>query len=177
MNRFKFFIPLVIVAGIGIILSIALHLDPSKLPSALIGKPFPQFALPELLDEGRLISEKDLVGKVALVNVWATWCITCRVEHPYLVKLAQEYNIPIYGVNYKDDAVAAREWLLKNRNPYIFNIVDAKGDLGVDLGVTGAPETFVIDKNGRIHHKRTNVVDMRIWQEELKPVIDRLQHE
>ena len=175
MNRLKFFIPVIIFFGVGIFLFLGLELDPSAMPSALIDKNVPSFSLPELLDESRVVTEKDLLGKVALVNVWATWCVSCRVEHQYLNQISRDYKIAIYGVNYKDDSKSAREWLQKYQNPYAFNIVDAKGTLGLDLGVYGAPETYVIDKTGVIRHKRVGVIDMRVWNEELKPLIDQLQ--
>jgi len=110
---------------------------------------------------------------VTLVNIWATWCVSCRVEHPYLNKLA-ESGVRIVGLNYKDDTVAAQQWLTDLGNPYQWNIVDKDGRLGVDLGVFGAPETYVLDKQGVIRYKHVGVVDQRVWDEKMLPVINAL---
>src|SRR5690606_7397062 len=148
---------------------------PSELPSALIGKPFPTFSLPAVEGE-RTITQADLKGKPALVNVWATWCVACRVEHPMLNKLAQ-MGVTIHGVNYKDDNAAARKWLQEFHDPYALNIRDEQGTLGLDLGVYGAPETFFIDKDGVIRHKYVGVIDERAWREQLAPLYQQLLDE
>ncbi len=174
MGRLKLFIPLIFfaaMAGLFFIVLLDEDYDPQSLPSALIDKPMPVFHLPALLDESRIISVDDLKGEVALLNVWATWCPTCRVEHPYLNQLAKQEGMAIYGINYKDESVAARQWLKKLGNPYRLNIVDADGRLGLDLGVYGAPETYLLDANGVIRFKHVGVVDERIWQEKFKPLV------
>jgi len=145
-----------------------LAVDPSALPSALIGKPVPFFELPSLDDPEQLISPDDLKGEVALINVWATWCPTCRAEHAYFNKLV-ERGVTIYGVNYKDESEAARRWLAELGNPYRLNIEDPQGSLGINLGVYGAPETFLIDAEGVIHYKYIGAVDDRVWNNELGP--------
>lgn len=145
-----------------------LQADPSALPSALIGKPVPDFALPSLDEPGRVISQDDFKGQVALVNVWATWCPTCRAEHGFFNKLAGQ-GVVIHGVNYKDNSEAARKWLDDLGNPYRLNVEDPQGSLGVNLGVYGAPETFLIDTDGVIHYKYIGAVDDRVWDTQLGP--------
>lgn len=146
----------------------SLALDPTALPSALIGKPIPDFALPSLEDPERILSQDDFKGEVALVNVWATWCPTCRAEHAKLNRLASQ-GVVVYGVNYKDDSEAARLWLEDLGNPYRLNVEDPLGSLGVNLGVYGAPETFLIDAEGVIHFKYIGAVDDRVWDTQLGP--------
>jgi len=145
-----------------------LAIDPSALPSALIGKPVPDFALPSLDEPGRVISQDDFKGQVALINVWATWCPTCRAEHSFFNKLAEQ-GVVIHGVNYKDNSEAARRWLDELGNPYQLNVEDPQGSLGVNLGVYGAPETFLVDTAGVIHYKYIGAVDDRVWSDELGP--------
>lgn len=145
-----------------------LALDPSALPSALIGKPVPDFALPSLDEHGRVISQDDFKGDVSLVNVWATWCPTCRAEHAFFNKLAAQ-GVLIHGINYKDDSEAARRWLAELGNPYRLNVEDPQGSLGINLGVYGAPETFLVDARGVIHYKYIGAVDDRVWNDQLGP--------
>ena len=145
-----------------------LAIDPSALPSALIGKPVPDFALPSLDEPGRVISQDDFKGQVALINVWATWCPTCRAEHSFFNKLAEQ-GVVIHGVNYKDNSEAARRWLDELGNPYQLNVEDPQGSLGVNLGVYGAPETFLVDTAGVIHYKYIGAVDDRVWNDQLGP--------
>jgi len=125
-------------------------------------------------DSQRKVSQIDLQGGIALVNVWATWCVSCRVEHPFLVTLAED-GVPIVGVNYKDDVTAANQWLKDLADPYEYSVVDADGRLGIDLGVFGAPETYVLDKNGVIRYKHVGVVNEKIWKETLLPIYQQLQ--
>ncbi|MET1078152.1 MAG: DsbE family thiol:disulfide interchange protein [Pseudomonas sp.] len=172
MKRLILLLPLAIFLGVAVVLYRGLFLDPAELPSALIGKPFPAFALPAV-DGGKALTQADLKGKPALVNVWATWCVSCRVEHPVLNQLAQQ-GVVIHGVNYKDDNAAARKWLAEFHNPYGLNIDDAQGSLGLDLGVYGAPETFLIDAQGIIRHKYVGVIDERVWREKLAPLYQAL---
>ncbi|WPC06637.1 DsbE family thiol:disulfide interchange protein [Pseudomonas benzenivorans] len=149
--------------------------DITELPSALIGKPFPAFSLPAV-QGGATLTQDDLKGKPALVNVWATWCVACRAEHPVLNRLA-ELGVNIHGVNYKDDNGDARKWLKEFHDPYQLNIDDARGSLGLNLGVYGAPETFLIDKQGIIRHKFVGVIDERVWREQLAPLYQQLVDE
>jgi cytochrome c biogenesis protein CcmG/thiol:disulfide interchange protein DsbE len=175
MRRLILLLPLVLFLGVAVFLYRGLFMDPSELPSALIGKPFPAFSLPAV-EGDRTLTQRDIEGQPALVNVWATWCVACRVEHPVLNKLA-EAGVRIYGVNYKDDNAAARKWLVEFHDPYQLNIEDARGSLGLDLGVYGAPETFLIDKDGIIRHKFVGVVDERVWREQLAPLYQALVDE
>lgn len=178
MARLKLFLPLLMFVLLAVIFWQVLQdedYDPSALPSALLDRPVPAFELPALLSE-RLISERDLTGQVVLLNVWATWCPSCRVEHPFLNRLAQQ-GVAIVGLNYKDESDAARQWLQNLGNPYRFVIVDADGRLGLDLGVYGAPETYVIDARGVVRFKHVGVVDAALWQQKLQPLLAQLQQE
>lgn len=165
--RLKLFIPLILFGVLALFLFRGLSLDPKEMPSALINRPLPQFSLPALTQE-RLLTRKDVVGKVALLNVWATWCVSCRVEHPYLRQLADS-GVPVYGLNYKDDDADAIRWLQELGNPYLFNIADRQGSLGLDLGVYGAPETYLLDVDGVIRYRHVGVVDENVWQTILQP--------
>lgn len=165
MKRALLLLPLVLFFAVAVFLYRGLYLNPTELPSALINKPFPAFSLPAV-SGGQVITEADLQGQPALVNVWATWCPSCRVEHPFLTQLRAQ-GVRIIGVNYKDENAAAQKWLVDLHDPYQLNINDAKGGLGLDLGVYGAPETFLIDKDGIIRHKFVGVIDERIWREQL----------
>ncbi|EQM68065.1 DsbE family thiol:disulfide interchange protein [Pseudomonas tohonis] len=175
MKRLILLLPLAIFLGVAVFLYRGLFLDPAELPSALIDKPFPAFSL-QSVDGSRTLTEADLKGKPALVNVWGTWCISCRVEHPVLNKLSQ-MGVVIHGVNYKDDNAAALKWLKEFHNPYQLDIRDEKGSLGLDLGVYGAPETFLIDKDGIIRHKFVGVIDEVVWREQLAPLYQALVDE
>ncbi|GAB3106242.1 DsbE family thiol:disulfide interchange protein [Aestuariicella hydrocarbonica] len=174
MSRLTLFAPLIIFLVLAAFFWRGLSLDPTAMPSALIDKPMPAFSLPTVGDADRVIVGEDLKGEVTLLNVWATWCISCRVEHPYLVKLANQ-GIKIVGVNYKDDVPAAQKWLKEFSNPYVYSIVDADGRLGIDLGVFGAPETYVLDQQGVIRYKHVGVVDDKVWSERIKPIVDALK--
>ncbi len=170
MNRLKLFLPLIVFAVIALFLMRGLKLDPAAMPSALLNKPWPVFSLPDL-QTGNVLTEKNLQGRKALVNVWATWCVTCRVEHPYLMQLAQQ-GVIIYGVSYKDNNSEAQKWLQEKGNPFQFTIVDADGRLGIDLGVFGAPETYFVDAKGVIRYKHVGDLNARVWSEKLKAVWD-----
>lgn len=172
--RIKLFIPLLLFVALALFLFRGLQLDPTELPSALIDRPLPDFALPAL-GQDRLLSRPDVIGEVALFNVWATWCVSCRVEHPYLHRLAEQ-GVPIFGVNYKDDDVDALKWLDELGDPYQMNIVDAQGSLGLDLGVYGAPETYLVDAAGVIRYRHVGVVDDRVWREVLEPLYTSLKN-
>lgn len=176
MKRAILLLPLAIFLVVAVFLFRGLWLDPSELPSALIGKPFPAFSLPSVTEPGKTYTEADLKGKPALVNVWGTWCPTCRFEHPVLTDLAAK-GVVIYGINYKDDGAAAQKWLKELHNPYLLNIADATGTLGLDLGVYGAPETYIIDKDGIIRHKLVGAVDEKVWREQLAPIYQGLVDE
>ena len=166
MNRFALFAPLAVFVVLSLFLLKGLDRDPTELPSALIGETFPVFTLPAL-NRDQMITEQDLKSQVTLVNVWATWCFACRIEHPMLNQLA-DMGVAIVGLNYKDQNDKAQTWLEQRGNPYLFNIVDTDGSLGFDLGVTGAPETYLVDAQGVIRHRRVGVVDQRVWDNDFK---------
>jgi cytochrome c biogenesis protein CcmG/thiol:disulfide interchange protein DsbE len=165
MKRILMLLPLALFLAVALFLYRGLYLNPTELPSALIDKPFPVFSLPAV-SGGQVITQADLQGQPALVNVWATWCPACRAEHPFLTELRAQ-GVRIIGVNYKDDNAAAQKWLVDLHDPYQLNIDDAKGSLGLDLGVYGAPETFLVDKHGIIRHKYVGVIDVQVWREQL----------
>ena len=171
--RLKLFIPLALFGVLALLLARGLQLDPKELPSALIDRPLPAFSLPSL-EGGELLTNAAVTGEVSLFNVWATWCITCRAEHPYLERLAAA-GVPIYGINYKDDSRAARRWLAELGNPYRANIVDAEGTLGLDLGVYGAPETYLVDADGVVRYRHVGEVNDRIWESTLGPLYRELR--
>lgn len=178
LKVFAFSIPFVVVAVLFAFLWRGLSLQPNYLPSAVVNQPVPTFALTELNNANQIISEHALKGKVSLLNVWASWCSACSIEHPVLIELAKSGEVPIYGLNYKDSRINAINWLQEKGNPYQLTIYDGAGQLGLDFGVYGAPETFVIDTMGVIRHKYVGPLTMTVWQTELAPVVKRLaQHE
>jgi cytochrome c biogenesis protein CcmG/thiol:disulfide interchange protein DsbE len=171
--RLALFVPLGLFIALTVLLLKGLDRDPTELPSALIGESFPAFILPQLQDPQRLLTTEDFADKVVLVNVWATWCFACRIEHPMLNALAEQ-GVKIIGLNYKDQRSKALQWLEERGNPYLFNIVDQQGSLGFDLGVYGAPETYLVDDQGIIRHRRVGVVDQRIWDQEFSDLYRQL---
>jgi cytochrome c biogenesis protein CcmG/thiol:disulfide interchange protein DsbE len=176
MKRLPLLLPLAVFLLIAGLLYRGLFLDPTNVPSALIGKHFPDFALSALDQPSRILTRKDIVRRPALVNIWASWCSSCRQEHQVLTRLASR-GVVIYGVNYKDDRSAALRWLGKSENPYLLDIEDRAGSLGVDLGVYGAPETFVIDAQGVIRDKYVGIIDEDVWRKKLAPVYSELLQE
>lgn len=175
MNRFV--IPLVGFAALVGLLAIGLKLDPHAVPSPLIDKPAPAFSVPQLRDPQAQLSERSLHGKVALLNVWASWCGVCREEHPLLVELAQQRKLPIYGLDYKDDAGDAVRWLARLGDPYTAIGFDAQGQVGLDYGVYGVPETYVLDRRGVIRYKHIGPITREVLDDTLLPLIERLEHE
>lgn len=166
--------PLVVFVGLLLLLGQGLGNDPRLLPSALIDRPMPEFALPSLMEPARTLTQVDLAGEVALVNVWGTWCPSCYDEHPVLMKLA-EGGVPIYGLNYKDERPKAIKWLAELGNPYRLNVVDAEGVLGLDLGVYGAPETYLLDQRGVIRYRHVGVITEAIWEDVFVPRIAMIE--
>ena len=175
MARLKLFLPLIIFLALALLFWRGLSLNPQDMPSALVNKPVPEFALLDV-ESNRELKKADLPSKPLLLNVWATWCVSCRVEHPYLNDLAAA-GVPIIGINLKDDNEAAQKWLEKFHNPYLFSVADVEGRLALDLGVFGAPETFLVDAGGTIRCKHVGVVDDRVWQTKLQPLYERLQNQ
>jgi len=178
MNKIMRFLPLLLVIALGFFLYRGLSLNPQDMPSALIGKTMPNFSLSTVNDDTNTVAKADLAGNIILLNVWATWCPTCKYEHPYLLDIANNEQlkpyIKLYGLNYKDDRMAAMQWLKNYKDPYQFSIFDEKGTLGLDLGVFGAPETFVIDQHGIIRKRFAGAIDTSVWRKEFEPLIKQL---
>lgn len=173
MSRLKLFIPLICFLILAVFLYRGLELDPQELPSAMVDRSLPEFSLPQLSVQTIDISRADVVGSASLFNVWATWCIACRVEHPYLHKLKQQ-GVIIYGINYKDNKADALQWLEQRGDPYRLTIADVEGSLGLDLGVYGAPETYLVDSLGVIRYRHVGIVDERVWTSILQPQYQQL---
>ncbi len=174
MNK-KFLIPLAVFVILLVFLGVGLTLNPREVPSPLIDKPAPAFSLSQLHEAEKTLTPADLKGKVWLLNVWASWCVSCRQEHPLLVELGKANVVPIYGLNYKDQRPDALKWLDQFGNPYTASIVDADGKVGIDYGVYGVPETFLIDKEGVIRYKQIGPITPQVLQEKLLPMIRNLQ--
>lgn len=172
MNRYL--LPLGVFAALVILLAAGLTLNPREVPSPLIGKPAPQFRLPQLHQPGQTFAPAELKGKVWILNVWASWCAACRDEHPVLTDLANSRIVPVYGLNYKDKRDEAIAWLKRYGDPYDASIFDADGRVGIDYGVYGVPETYVIDKQGVIRYKRIGPVTPEIVQKKIAPLIAEL---
>ena len=166
----RYLAPLAIFVVIGVFLRIGLTRNPNDVPSPLVGKPVPTFALPTVIDPQQQVSTETLAGRVTLVNVWGTWCIECRHEHAFLVELANA-GLPIYGLNVRDDRSAAIDWLSRLGNPYVASGFDPEGKAAIDWGVTGAPETFLIGSNGTILHKHISPLTPQIWQRDFLPLL------
>ena len=174
LDRFKFLIPLLAFVLLAGFMWYGLYLNPRELPSVLIDKPVPEFSL-ETLGDNQPIAKQDLPDEVFLLNFWGSYCLPCLVEHPTLTRLSEDKVIPIVGVNYKDREDYALDWLETQGNPFRFSIMDPLGRLGIDMGVSGAPETFLIDANKVIRYRHVGVVDERAWAEVLLPVIEDLR--
>ncbi len=169
----RYLVPLGAFLALAALLFYGLGLDPSKVPSPLVDKPLPAFQLESLKDPGKLISSDALKGKVSLVNVWASWCPSCRQEHAKLVRVARESGVKVVGFNWKDERSAALEMLHRFGDPYAMVFYDHTNKVGIDLGVYGAPETFIVDPNGIIRHKRIGPINDKVWQDEMLPVIKK----
>jgi len=169
------FIPLIAFLIIAAGLAIGLTRDPKILPSQLIDKPFPSFTLPALSDPDTMLTLQDVTGQVAMVNIFGSWCVACDVEHPLLMELAKQGTVTLIGINWRDDRKKAQFWLSSRGNPYSDIIFDDKSQLILNLGVTGAPETFIIDKEARIRYKHTGPITRDIWHRKLRPLIIELQ--
>ncbi len=168
MMRFAMLAAFVVLLAL---LGFGLGNDPRKIPSPLIGKPMPVFDLQRVKYPDQHIKNADLLGKLTLINVWATWCVGCRQEHPLLVKIANDGKLPLYGINYKDQRPAAIEWLGQHGDPYVASGYDEQGKFGLELGVYGLPETFLVDAGGTIIFKHIGPIDETIWQEKFLPIL------
>jgi len=174
MRRVFYLLPIVVIVLMGIAFYVQLGSDPQKLPSALIDKPLPVFNLPPIEGTGEGFASTDLKGKVALINVWASWCPPCRIEHPILMHMAGA-GIPIYGVNYKDKPEDAKRFLTQLGNPFIAGGADREGKLAIDLGVYGYPETFIVDANGIIRYRHAGPINKPDWEHTIRPIVQKLQ--
>lgn len=171
----KLFIPLAVFVVIGGFLFVGLRMNPREIPSPLIGKPVPTFSLAPVRGRPLGLASADLKGELSLVNVFASWCVACREEHPLLMQISRERIVPVHGLNYKDRPEDAARWLDQMGDPYTRAGADLDGRVGIDWGVYGVPETFVIDREGRIAYKHIGPITPAVWQQTLLPLIHRLQ--
>jgi cytochrome c biogenesis protein CcmG, thiol:disulfide interchange protein DsbE len=171
----RYLIPLGIFLAVVVFLARGLSLDPKEVPSPLIGKPAPAFAVPSLAAPERTLRRDDLLGKTYVLNVWASWCGACRDEHPVLVEMAARNVVPLYGLNYKDTRADGLGWLTRFQNPYADSLFDPDGRVGLDYGVYGVPETFVIDRAGIIRYKHIGPLTREIVAQKIEPLVRSLQ--
>jgi cytochrome c biogenesis protein CcmG/thiol:disulfide interchange protein DsbE len=171
----RYLLPLAAFIILVAFLLVGLNLNPRKIPSPLIGKPAPVFKLQQLHESEKILESKDNLGKVWLLNVWASWCASCRDEHPLLVQLAKADVVPIYGLNYKDKRDLAIQWLDQLGNPYTKSVMDTEGRVGIEYGVYGVPETYVIDKSGVIQYKQIGPVTVDVLEKTILPLVKELQ--
>ena len=169
----KYIAPLVLFFFLGLLLAYGLNLDPRKIPSPLIDKPLPAFSLVTVADPGKVVRADDLRGKTYLLNIWASWCVACRQEHPLLNEIKHRQTVPIIGVNYKDKREDATRWLADMGDPYEFSLYDTDGRYGINLGVYGVPETFLIDKEGVIRYKQIGPITPEDWEQTMLPLIQK----
>jgi cytochrome c biogenesis protein CcmG/thiol:disulfide interchange protein DsbE len=174
MKVWKFLVPLGLFLVLAVFLARGLKLDPREVPSPLINKPAPTFALTRLDDATQTIRRDDMLGKVWMLNVWASWCVACREEHPLLVEFSRRKLLPIYGLNYKDKRPDGLGWLNQFGNPYDASLFDDKGRVGIDFGVYGVPETFIIDKQGVIRFKQIGPVTPEVIRDKIEPLVRQL---
>jgi cytochrome c biogenesis protein CcmG/thiol:disulfide interchange protein DsbE len=175
--QLKFAIPVALFALLVLVFYQGLYRNPSYVPSPLIGKQAPVFELPDLSRPENVVGSADMAGKVSLLNVWATWCVGCRQEHDTLLRIASASDVPIYGLNWKDDPESARSWLDQLGDPYVASAMDLDGRVAIDWGVYGAPETFLIDADGTVLYKHLSPMTLAIWQSEFVPRITAAQAE
>jgi cytochrome c biogenesis protein CcmG, thiol:disulfide interchange protein DsbE len=167
----RFLIPLALFAGVVLLFYVSLDRDKETLPSPLIGKPAPEFDLQRLEDPALKVTNREFAGRPYVVNVWATWCVGCRQEHETLLEIAKRGEVPIIGVNWKDDRELAMRWLRQLGDPYVMAGFDGEGRTAIDWGVYGAPETFLVDANGNVVYKHIAPMTMRVWEEEFLPLV------
>ena len=171
----RFILPFIVFVVLAGFLYIGLHLDPHEVPSPLIDKPAPAFNLPQLHDPAKSFSPQDMKGKVWLLNVWASWCVSCKEEHPLLVELSRRNAVPIYGLDYKDKRADAEMTLSNGGDPYTVVASDTEGRVGIDYGVYGVPETYVIDKQGIIRYKQIGPITPQNLGEKILPLVAELE--
>lgn len=174
MKSLRFLIPLAIFLVLAGFMLVGLNRDPREVPSPLIGKPAPEFALTRLDDANATIKRADLLGQVWMLNVWASWCVACREEHPLLVEYSRQKRLPIYGLNYKDQRADGQGWLAQFGNPYTASLWDNAGRVGLDFGVYGVPETFIIDREGVVRLKHIGPLTPQVIRERIEPLLKSL---
>jgi cytochrome c biogenesis protein CcmG/thiol:disulfide interchange protein DsbE len=174
MKKLRLLLPLALFLVLAVFLARGLKLDPREVPSPLIGKPAPTFELTRLDDAAQVIRRDDMLGKVWMLNVWASWCAACRDEHPLLVEFSRRKLLPIYGLNYKDKRPDGLGWLQQFGNPYDASLFDEKGRVGLDFGVYGVPETFIIDKQGVVRFKQIGPVTPEVIRDKIEPLVRQL---
>jgi cytochrome c biogenesis protein CcmG/thiol:disulfide interchange protein DsbE len=175
LGRLPFIAPIVVFVAISVVLAAGLTLNPREIPSPLIGKPVPQFALPPVQGQTLGLSSADLRGEVSLVNVFASWCVACKEEHPVFMQVKREGFLPVHGINYKDRPADAAKWLDDLGDPYTRTGADLDGRVSIDWGVYGVPETFVVDRDGRIAYKHIGPVTPELFAKTLRPLIEKLR--
>ncbi|HYE38591.1 MAG TPA: DsbE family thiol:disulfide interchange protein [Ramlibacter sp.] len=175
MRRLMYILPLLLFLGVGVAFLLGFNRDPREIPSALIDKPVPEFALPALPGHKQGLSSADLKGDVQLVNVFASWCIPCRAEHPIVSRIAEIEKIPVRAINYKDKPADALGWLLQHGDPYTSIGADGDGRVAIDWGVYGVPETFLIDRQGRIRYKHVGPLTPEVVEQTILPMVKELR--
>jgi len=171
----RFLLPLGLFIVLVGFLAVGLNRDPREVPSPLVGKPAPVFEVPQLADPGKTFAPKDMLGKVWLFNVWASWCVSCRQEHPVLVDYAKSHGITVVGLNYKDQRIDGMRWLAQFGDPYLLSAFDVDGRVGIDYGVYGVPETYLIDKAGSIRFKQIGPITPEVMEQKILPMMKELE--
>ncbi len=173
--QLRYVLPLLIFAGLVVLFVIGMQMDPRRVPSPLIGKPLPEFDLTQLYDESQSLANSQFLGEVVLINFWASWCISCRYEHPILLEYARSGNASVYGMNYKDTRKDALEWLKQYENPYKLIAFDPEGRTGIDFGLYGVPETYVVDQKGIIRYKHIGPISREDMDKKIVPLVEELK--
>ena len=175
-RRFKLFIPVVFFLSMSGLLLFGLTRDPNVVPSALVDRPLPEFSQPSLYRELGVFTSSQFMGEILLLNIWGSWCLPCHLEHPFFLDIREnESDITLVGISYDDSMEEDRLFLEEKGNPFDFNIVDLGGSLRIDLGVTGAPETFLVDQNGMILYRHIGAVDYVVWNDHFLPLLERIR--
>jgi cytochrome c biogenesis protein CcmG/thiol:disulfide interchange protein DsbE len=171
----KFALPLIAFVALVALLAVGLNLNPREVPSPLVGKPAPDFKVPQLHDPGASFTPKEMLGKVWLFNVWASWCVSCREEHPVIVEYTRQPDaIPVIGLNYKDKREDGQRWLTRFGDPYVLSAFDLDGRVGINYGVYGVPETYLIDKQGVIRFKQIGPITPAVLEQKILPLVKEL---
>ena len=173
----RFLVPLALFGVLVAFLAVGLNRDPHEVPSPLVSKAAPQFKVAQLIANDKQFSPADMKGQVWMLNVWASWCVACKVEHPLLVDLGRSKVVPVIGLDYKDQRPAALKFLAQQGDPYLLSAVDGDGRVGIDYGVYGVPETFIIDKQGVIRHKQIGPITAEALQKTILPLIEQLKRQ